>query len=757
MRQWFKSRIWQWRGVWVATPLTAIVTIALRGSGLLQPWELGAFDLYLRLRPPLPPDDRVVIVGIDETDVKQQGRVIFPDRVYGELIATLAAMQPRAIGLDVYRNVPVPPGHGELTRVFAQTPNLVGIEKVFGDGDRDRVSAPPILKEQGRIGANDILEDPDGRVRRGFAYVARGGEKPIPSFAAALAKLYLDAEGVRLEKLEETGEWRWGRAILTPLQPDTGGYVRAKMGEGFQILIDYRGGRGYFETVPLRDVLAGRVAADWGRDRIILIGAIGESFNDLYLTPYSSGISDNPLSIAGVEIFAHLASQFVRAALDGHPLFRSWPEWAEMLWIAFWCFLGAGLSWQWRYGIEAKGRGQIWRSLRGAIASLAMVALLLGGAYLAILRGWWIPVVPPLLGFAGSTLAIASYLARSAGKIRQTFGRYLNDAVVSDLLENPEALKLGGKRQKITILTSDLRGFTALSERLPPEMVVEILNCYLQSMLGIIGQYGGTIDDLMGDGILVLFGVPVVGEDDARRALACAIAMQIAMKSVNEQMAQNHWPTLEMGIGINTGECVVGNLGSDWHTEYSAVGRDVNFAFRVETYTTGNQIFISQQTLEEVGGEWVEIRHEKRVHPKGMMRDISIYEIAGVGAPYYLDLPEEEEIFCQLLQPRSLLYLIVEGKQVGDRFYKGELVQLSHRGAIVQIAKEGEGRLPDPMTNLKLNFFAMDEQNLPEIGDDFYAKVVSVWPEEGEFTIRFTYRSPNAIAIFKALLEKSLP
>ena len=163
---------------------------------------------------------------------------------------------------------------------------------------------------------------------------------------------------------------------------------------------------------------------------------------------------------------------------------------------------------------------------------------------------------------------ITAYIARSAQDIRKTFGRYLTDEVVATLLESPEGLQLGGEHRKITILTSDLRGFTATSERLPPEEVVKILNFYLGYMADVITKYQGTIDEFMGDGILVLFGAPIAREDDPARAVACAIDMQLVMEPINKQIKEWGLTPLEMGIGINTGEVVVGNIGSLKRTKY---------------------------------------------------------------------------------------------------------------------------------------------------------------------------------------------
>ena len=249
---------------------------------------------------------------------------------------------------------------------------------------------------------------------------------------------------------------------------------------------------------------------------------------------------------------------------------------------------------------------------------------------------------------------ITAYIARSAQDIRKTFGRYLTDEVVATLLESPEGLKLGGEHRKITILTSDLRGFTATSERLPPEEVVKILNFYLGYMADVITKYQGTIDEFMGDGILVLFGAPIAREDDPARAVACAIDMQLVMEPINKQIKEWGLTPLEMGIGINTGEVVVGNIGSLKRTKYGVVGSQVNLTYRIESYTTGGQILISGTTFKEVESI-IEINDEKEVMPKGVKKPITIYDVGGLGGKYNLFLQKREEIYRPLKEAICLL------------------------------------------------------------------------------------------------------
>ena len=185
--------------------------------------------------------------------------------------------------------------------------------------------------------------------------------------------------------------------------------------------------------------------------------------------------------------------------------------------------------------------------------------------------------------------------------IRETFGRYLSNAVVSSLLESPTGLQLGGERRHVTILMSDLRGFTSLVGHLAPEQVVTIINRYLGAMVDVILQYEGTINEFIGDAIFVIFGAPLWWPDHAQRAMACAVAMQLAMAEVNAQNQRDGLPEVEMGIGVNTGEVVVGNLGSYKRTKYGVLGTHVNLTARIESYTIGGQILISESTLQDVG------------------------------------------------------------------------------------------------------------------------------------------------------------
>ena len=191
-------------------------------------------------------------------------------------------------------------------------------------------------------------------------------------------------------------------------------------------------------------------------------------------------------------------------------------------------------------------------------------------------------------------------LARAHELVRRAFGRYVSEEVAASILQSPEGLELGGEEREVTILMSDLRGFTALAARLSPHEVIEFLNLYLEAMVDVISRYEGTIDEIIGDAILVIFGAPVVCDDHAAKAVACGLSMQLAMTDVNQRLTAKGAAELEMGIGIHTGRVIVGNIGSLRRTKYAAVGSNVNLAGRIESFTTGGQLLISESTRERI-------------------------------------------------------------------------------------------------------------------------------------------------------------
>ncbi|MEM7158434.1 MAG: adenylate/guanylate cyclase domain-containing protein [Myxococcota bacterium] len=217
--------------------------------------------------------------------------------------------------------------------------------------------------------------------------------------------------------------------------------------------------------------------------------------------------------------------------------------------------------------------------------------------------------------------------------VRETFGRYLNDSVVQTLLDAPDGLRMGGEKREISILMSDLRSFTSMCERLDPEEVVSTLNLYFGAMTDIVFEHGGTIDELIGDAMLVIFGAPLDQDDHAERAVRCAVAMQQAMDEVNRQNAERGLPALQMGIGIDTGEAVVGNIGSLKRSKYGVVGSHVNLAARIEALTVGGQVLVSADTRRACAAE-LDIAQSLQVEAKGFGEPVTVHDLRGlIGGP----------------------------------------------------------------------------------------------------------------------------
>jgi PAS domain S-box-containing protein len=325
--------------------------------------------------------------------------------------------------------------------------------------------------------------------------------------------------------------------------------------------------------------------------------------------------------------------------------------------------------------------------------------------------------------------------------IRETFGRYLTDEVVDAVLESPGGLQMGGEKRKVTMVMADLRGFTSLSERLPPERVVAMLNRYLAAMVSVIKKYNGTIDDFVGDAIFALFGAPVWKEDDAERAVACAIAMHLAMDSINEQNRLDNLPEIEMGIGVHTGQVVVGNIGSPERLKYDVIGSQVNLTSRIQSCTTGGQILISETTRHEAG-RILKVGRQMEVKAKGVEQPVTLFEVLGISGRHKLLLTDARDELVPLISSVPFRYEIVESSQLGHEAFKGVLTKLSRKAA--------EAILDQPMDNLT-NIRMRLMQDGGELSESVYAKVIdSVAGTGNYFSLRFTSVSPEIERLFQA-------
>lgn len=329
--------------------------------------------------------------------------------------------------------------------------------------------------------------------------------------------------------------------------------------------------------------------------------------------------------------------------------------------------------------------------------------------------------------------------------IRGTFGRYLSDEVVDTILDSPQGLALGGEKRTVTILICDLRGFTSVSELLPAETVVKIINLYLDAMTDIILRHLGTIDQFIGDAILAIFGAPISHDDDAMRAVACAVEMQLAIKDVNERCRAAGYPEVSMGIGMNTGEVVVGNIGSTKRTKYGPMGRNVNLASRIESYTVGGQILVSESTLKACGTIIVASRTIE-VMPKGFKQPIILYEVKGIGGDFNRFVAEKEGAESIILKtPIRIGFWEIEEKHVDKNL---------HRGLVIRMADE----TLDIQSNSPINIYTdlkivlLDDMG-KQLDAEFYAKVTEILPESPTaFRVHFSFMDQEAKRILKTRL-----
>ncbi len=331
--------------------------------------------------------------------------------------------------------------------------------------------------------------------------------------------------------------------------------------------------------------------------------------------------------------------------------------------------------------------------------------------------------------------------------IRDTFGRYVSPEVARTLLESPEGLRLGGEKRDVTILMSDLRGYTRFAERSDPTVVVEVLNEYLGRMTEIIIEYGGTINEFIGDAVFAIFGAPLPHADHAERAAGCAIAMQSAMKEVNRLVAEKGVPPLEMGIGLNSGEAVVGNVGSEKRAKYSVIGSAVNLAARVEGCTVGGQILLSSYTYDRVR-EIAEVGPPIPLEVKGVREPLLLYELRALSGRYAGRLPEAAgDSGPDVPVSLPLVCWVIEGKTVSPDRVTGEVVRLAPRRLEARLDR----RAP-VMTNLRLR---VRYPRLEQDSEDLYGKVVGEEEQAGTWVTRIGLTSIDAAdqQIFEGFLR----
>ncbi|MGJ3248161.1 MAG: CHASE2 domain-containing protein [Elainellaceae cyanobacterium] len=474
-------------GNWRLSVLPGLIgiglVIAARLAGILQPLEWMSLDYLLRLRPPESLDEQITIIGIDEADIRAIGSYPVPGKDLAELLRQIQSYNPAIIGLDIFRDLPVEPGHADLLEVFQTSDTIIGIEKIVPDRTDFTVDPPDGLPSE-QVGFADAVLDADGNLRRSLLGATTVEGEYRFSLTLKLAETYLASYGFVLENgIRDPSAMRFGSVEIPQVTPNMGGYVRVD-DRGYQTLLNFRSGSQPFRILSLDDVRSNQFEAEWIRDRIVLIGATAVSAAD-YVNSNAVATS-NPGLVYGVEIQAHAVSQIINAVLNDRPLLRGWPDGWEYLWI-----IGLGLA-----GI---GLGRVTRSPIKHMLLVAGISIgLIGLGYVALVYGWWLPIVPGVIVFVLN------------GAVFHAF--YLYDRSLRSLIEERQAIIdrtydaiHNGPLQTLAHILRGTRSQTLPSDEIPAQL--DALNQELRDIYELMRQEALTQDYglyLGGDRILKL-------------------------------------------------------------------------------------------------------------------------------------------------------------------------------------------------------------------------------------------------------------
>jgi len=591
--------------------IVALGVFEARRRGMLLEIELNLHDWLLRKQPAhIPISNRVTLIRIREEDIVQYGHPL-PDATLADALTRVLAAQPRAIGIDLYRNLPVGGGQERLRQLFEENSRLVGIEK-FPDRDSPGTPPPSWLQRSEQIAFSDIVLDGDGVVRRALLYLWDSRDQIHVSLALRLALSYLGDEGISLASADPAGEvLTLGRAEFRPFHVGDGGYAKAD-DRGYQMLLDNRRGTSSFESYSLDLLLAGAVPTEALRNRVVIIGTAAPSVKDEFLTPFRDPTGDRR-KVHGIEIHAQVVDQLLRRALDGASPVRFLDGPTQAAAIALLCLFGVAL------GLGAPSVRIVW------VGGVALVILLMTAAWAAVAHTYWVPVVPPLIGFVASTgLAVTHVLReerREKAVLRTIFSRHVSKRVLDELWRKREQFmqdgRLRAQRMTVTVLMMDLKGYAEASEKMEPGALLDWINEFLGAMADLVETRGGVVDDYWGDGLKANFSVPIPQateagiRNEAQAAVACAQAMAGRLERLNESWRIRGLPTGRMRIGIHTGAVVVGSVGSSERLKYTSAGDTVNVAARLESLdrdvfageATTVRILISEETQRLLGND----------------------------------------------------------------------------------------------------------------------------------------------------------
>ncbi|MEG4082128.1 adenylate/guanylate cyclase domain-containing protein [Microcoleus sp. POL10_C6] len=611
--------------IWIVVTGTLL---GVRHLGGLQPLELNAYDLMVQLRPDRGPDPRLLIVEITERDINTIEKWPISDRTLAKAIAEIARLEPLAIGLDIIRDIPYEPGNAELAIQF-KNPKVFPIT-FRGDSKLQRVPPNPNIPEN-RVGFNDLVVDPDLIVRRNLMFASEG-KKTQTSFSLRLAFAYLNSKKVE-SKLTEKQEIQANKIVFSKLRSDSGGYQNINA-QGYQILLNYRSPKKIAETVTLTHVLEGKVDPKLVKGKIVLIGVTAPTVKDIFSTPYSATTNGN-IPTPGVLIHATATSQILSAVLDGQGLFWYWDEWQEILWIVVWSAVGGCLAWR------------LEKSLNLIASAIAACGSLFGFSFFLFMQQGWIPLIAPALALLITAGVAVTYKYEQSrqqqGIVMKLLGQQTSPAIANALWKERvhllESGLLPGQKVTATIILTDVQGFSTISEKLPPEVVMSWLNEYLSAMAQEVQEHQGVINKFTGDGMLAVFGVPIPRTtpeeiaEDARLAVSCALAISSRLPEMNQNWLTRGLPTVKMRVGIFTGPVMVGSLGGATRLEYGVIGDSVNIASRLESCEKDRQedtcrILIAEETFLYLADKF-EVESWGPLPLRGREQKVNVYRILG--------------------------------------------------------------------------------------------------------------------------------
>jgi adenylate cyclase len=597
------------------------------------------FAVRAAVAPPAVPPG-VCVVAVDEESIARYGRWPWTRVRVAELIGKVAAGKPRAIGVDIFFSEPegeVPDARlaEALTAVRDRAAEALVFEVRRGgtftgevpdvlldhaftqikqaDDLRPLVVARAMLPQEPIASASvfghvNYQPDRNGKLRWEYLYVRYGGKEGeyFPSLALQVARI---ARGIPLDKVR----------ILGPQGVDFGGQELIPTDDNGRLLINYYGGERTFPHYPAGGFLSGQLSPELLRDKVVFIGATGVATYDLIVTPFAA-------NMPGVEKNATVAANILAG-----DFLRDVPLVVDLLVV-----LLAGVA----VFFLCRGR----RASRSLVDFLLLAVLLVIANVAAFVSGWHASLAYPLLLvlLQGSATLAQQYLAeeRRSREMRRMFSSYVTERVVNQLIAHPEMARLGGERREVSVLFSDIRGFTSISEKYSPEMVVAILNEYLGAMTEVVFHWEGTLDKFIGDAVMVFWGAPLAQADHAERAVRCALHMQARLAELNAKWAAEGKISIAIGIGVNTGEVLVGNIGAEGKKmEYTVIGDHVNLSSRIESLTKkyGSKVLISQNTLEKVRGSLdrsvighVKVRGVENVAVKGKEQGVRLYDVSPI-------------------------------------------------------------------------------------------------------------------------------